>query len=67
MSGKFIAGIVGGVVGVGVILGAAVAFFNSKKMKMKRAIGKMGSAMYGIGNILCNMSALLCADRCERV
>jgi ABC-type cobalamin transport system permease subunit len=66
MSGKLIAGIVGGLVGVGVVFGAAFAFFNSKKMKMKRAIGKAGNTMYSIGSLLCGMSTLLAADGCER-
>ena len=66
MSGKFIAGIVGGLVGVGVIFGVAAAFFNSKKMKMKRAIGRAGNTMYNIGSLLCGMSTLLGMDGCER-
>ena len=66
MSGKLIAGMIGALVGVGVIAGAAIAFFNSKKMKMKRAIGKAGSAMYSVGSMLCGMSALLGNDCCEK-
>ena len=66
MSGKLIAGMLGAVIGIGAVLGVGIAFLNSKKMKMKRAINRAGSTMYSIGSLLCGMSALLGTDCCEK-
>jgi hypothetical protein len=66
MSGKLIAGVIGALIGVGVVVGAVLAFLNSKRMKVKRAVSKAGNAMYSIGSMLCGMSTVLCGDTCEQ-
>ena len=66
MSGKLLAGIVGAFLGVGAVAALLISLFNSKKMRMKRAVGKAGHTMYNIGSLLCGMSSLLGSDGYEK-